>query len=198
MKIMQILSEATNIIAEGEVLQLMNMHDASLDQVTYLRVIRSKTAKLFEATARIAAVLADSDAKTEEACAQFGQALGTAFQIRDDALDYDGQQNELGKNLGDDLREGKVTLPLIIAIERANTQDAQFLRQIIEQPDSNRLDHALDRVKQIIQSTKALDATHDLAAHEAQRACAALDHFEPSDFLLALRQLADQSIQRKS
>ncbi|NJM43802.1 MAG: octaprenyl diphosphate synthase [Brachymonas sp.] len=198
MKIMQILSEATNIIAEGEVLQLMNMHDASLDQVTYLRVIRSKTAKLFEATARIAAVLADSDAKTEEACAQFGQALGTAFQIRDDALDYDGQQNELGKNLGDDLREGKVTLPLIIAIERANTQDAQFLRQTIEQPDSNHLDHALDRVKQIIQSTKALDATHDLAAHEAQRACAALDHFEPSDFLLALRQLADQSIQRKS
>ena len=112
---MEILSEATNVIAEGEVLQLMNMHDASLDEAGYLRVIRSKTAKLFEASARLGAVLAGSPLEVEENCATYGQALGTAFQIIDDVLDYDGDATEMGKNLGDDLREGKSTLPLIAA-----------------------------------------------------------------------------------
>jgi octaprenyl-diphosphate synthase len=112
------LSEATNIIAEGEVLQLMNMHDASLSEADYLKVIRSKTAKLFEASARLGAVLANSPPAIEEACATYGQALGTAFQIIDDVLDYAGNAIEMGKNLGDDLREGKATLPLIAAMER--------------------------------------------------------------------------------
>ncbi|MET0334392.1 MAG: polyprenyl synthetase family protein, partial [Rhizobacter sp.] len=113
LRIMQTLAEATNVIAEGEVLQLVNMHDASLDEDGYLRVIRSKTAKLFEASARIAAILANSSPELERACADYGQALGTAFQVIDDVLDYDGTPAEMGKNLGDDLREGKCTLPLI-------------------------------------------------------------------------------------
>ncbi len=133
MRIMEILSEATNVIAEGEVLQLMNMHDASLDEAGYLRVIRSKTAKLFEASARLGAVLADSTPEIEEACATYGQALGTAFQIIDDVLDYDGDAAEMGKNLGDDLREGKSTLPLIAAMERGTPSQALIVRQAIEQ-----------------------------------------------------------------
>src|SRR3569623_421990 len=110
MLFMEILADATNVIAEGEVLQLMNMHDANLNEAAYLRVIRSKTAKLFEASARLGAVLAGSDARIEEACAIYGQALGTAFQVIDDVFDYDGDAGEMGKNLGDDLREGKAAL----------------------------------------------------------------------------------------
>ena len=107
MRIMEVLSEATNVIAEGGVLQLMNMHDASLDEEGYLQVIRTKTAKLFEASARLGAILANSPPEIEEACATYGQALGTAFQIIDDVLEYDGIASEMGKNLGDDLREAK-------------------------------------------------------------------------------------------
>ena len=118
MRVMEVLAEATNVIAEGEVLQLMNMHDAGLDEAAYLRVIRSKTAKLFEASTRLAAILVKSPKDVEDACAEYGQALGTAFQVIDDLLDYDGDTQELGKNLGDDLREGKSTLPLIIAMQR--------------------------------------------------------------------------------
>ena len=120
-RVLQILSDATNIIAEGEVQQLMNMHDASLDEEGYLQVIRSKTAKLFEASAQLGAVLAGSSPAVEEACATYGQALGTAFQIIDDVLDYTGDTAEMGKNLGDDLREGKCTLPLIAAMQRATS-----------------------------------------------------------------------------
>jgi octaprenyl-diphosphate synthase len=198
MKVMAILSEATNVIAEGEVLQLVNMHDASLDQATYLRVIRSKTAKLFEASARLAAVLVDSDDATEQACAEYGQALGTAFQIRDDALDYEGQKDQLGKNLGDDLREGKVTLPLIIAMERASAQESGLIRHMIEHPDPTQLDKNLDQVLRIIEGTEALKITHRLAVQEAERAERALAGFQPSEFLSGLRQLARQSVQRNT
>ena len=128
MRVMQILSDATNVIAEGEVLQLMNMHDASLDEAGYLRVIRSKTAKLFEASARLGAILAGSPAPIEAACADYGQALGTAFQVIDDVLDYDGNAAEMGKNLGDDLREGKATLPLILAMQRGKPNRARSHR----------------------------------------------------------------------
>jgi len=123
MRVMEILADATNVIAEGEVMQLMNMHNAGLDEAGYLRVIRSKTAKLFEASTRLAAVLCHSAPAMEEACATYGQALGTAFQVIDDVLDYDGDANELGKNLGDDLREGKTTLPLIIAMQRGTPEE---------------------------------------------------------------------------
>jgi octaprenyl-diphosphate synthase len=198
MRVMEILAEATNVIAEGEVMQLMNMHDASLDQDSYLRVIRSKTAKLFEASARLAAVLAGSDRATEQACATYGQALGTAFQIRDDALDYEGHAEQIGKNLGDDLREGKVTLPLIVAMQRASASDAALIRKLIEQPDVSQFDTNLANAMRIIQSTRALETTRLLAQHEAQRAKDALAKFPVSNFLHTLLLLAEQSVERKA
>jgi octaprenyl-diphosphate synthase len=196
MRVMSILAEATNVIAEGEVLQLMNMHDASLDEAAYLRVIRSKTAKLFEASARLAAVLAGSDLRTEEACATYGQALGTAFQVIDDALDYEGDVSRMGKHLGDDLREGKVTLPLIIAMQRATAADAALIRLAIEQPDPEHLEQNLQKIMGIIKSTDALKATHAAALLESQRASAALQALPDSIYKAALLQLSEQSIAR--
>ena len=194
MRVMEILAEATNVIAEGEVLQLMIMHDASLDADGYLRVIRSKTAKLFEACARLAAVLAGSDAATEQACATYGQALGTAFQVIDDVLDYDGDSAEMGKNLGDDLREGKATLPLIIAMQRAAPQDAQVIRQAIETGGLDRLDD----VMRIVRTTGSLELTINAAASEAKRAIDALVTFPESVFKQALLQLAAQLLERRT
>ena len=148
MRVMEILADATNVIAEGEVLQLMNMHDASLDEAAYLRVIRSKTAKLFEASARLGAVLAGADAESEQACASYGQALGTAFQVIDDVLDYDGEAGEMGKNLGDDLREGKATLPLIAAMQRGTPEQRELIRSAIETGGSERAGpHRGDRAR---------------------------------------------------
>jgi octaprenyl-diphosphate synthase len=193
MRVMQILAEATNIIAEGEVQQLMNMHNATLSEAGYLQVIRSKTAKLFEACARLAAVLAGSDAATEAACATYGQALGTAFQVIDDVLDYDGDALEMGKNLGDDLREGKATLPLIIAIQRASTAEAHIIRQAIE---SGGLDQ-LSQVVEIVRRTGSLDATRKAAAAEAQRAVDALALLPHNFFKSALLQLAAQLTERR-
>jgi octaprenyl-diphosphate synthase len=193
MRVMEILAQATNVIAEGEVLQLMNMHDASLDEAGYLRVIRSKTAKLFEASARLAAVLADCDTATETACATYGQALGTAFQVIDDVLDYDGDAAEMGKNLGDDLREGKATLPLIIALQRATSPDAQLVRQAIETGGIDQL----DAVMRIVRSTGSLEATRSAAALEAQRAIDALALLPNNQFKHALLELAAQLLGRR-
>ena len=125
MRVLEVLADATNVIAEGEVLQLMNMHDPDLAVDDYLRVIRFKTAKLFEASARLGAVLAGADRAIEEACAAYGRSLGTAFQLIDDVLDYAGATEQLGKNVGDDLREGKPTLPLLIAMERGTAERAR-------------------------------------------------------------------------
>ena len=198
MRVMSILSEATNVIAEGEVLQLMNMHDASLDEAAYLKVIRSKTAKLFEASARLAAVLAGSDAGTEQACATYGQALGTAFQVIDDALDYEGESSRMGKNLGDDLREGKVTLPLIIAMQRANSTDTALIRHAIEQPDPDRLEQNLASIMGVIRRTDALQATYVVAVDESKRASAALNVLPDSIYKDALLRLADQAVVRQA
>jgi octaprenyl-diphosphate synthase len=196
MRVMSILAEATNVIAEGEVLQLMNMHDASLDEAAYLKVIRSKTAKLFEASSRLAAVLAGCDSAIEEACATYGQALGTAFQVIDDALDYEGNPAQMGKNLGDDLREGKVTLPLIIALRRASDADASLIRQVIEQPDALQLQQQLQDIMGVIHRTGALQATHAAARQESERASAALQSLPDSIYKAALLQLTEQSIAR--
>jgi octaprenyl-diphosphate synthase len=196
MRVMQILAEATNVIAEGEVLQLVNMHDASLTQEAYVRVIRSKTAKLFEASARLAAVLASTDAATEQACATYGQALGTAFQVIDDALDYEGDVSSMGKNLGDDLREGKVTLPLIVAMQRASHHEAALIKSVIETPDATDLEAQLTQIVQIIVKTGALEVTHEAARAEAQRAKAVLASLPDSIYKLALLKLADQSLLR--
>lgn len=194
MRIMEVLANATNVIAEGEVMQLMNMHDASLDEAGYLHVIRSKTAKLFEASARLAAVLAGSNALIEEACATYGQALGTAFQIIDDVLDYDGDTAEMGKNLGDDLREGKATLPLIAAMQRGTEAQARTVREAIENGSTEQL----DTIAHIVRKTGALDVARDAAAAEAQRAITALEQLPASEYTTSLHQLAAQLLNRRT
>lgn len=185
-RIMQVLADATNIIAEGEVMQLMNVHDAQLSVAQYLQVIRSKTAKLFEASSRLAAVLAGSDAATEEACAQYGNAVGTAFQIIDDVLDYDGTVDSIGKNVGDDLREGKATLPLIFAMQLTAPEDASIIRHAIE---TGGLDQ-LARISALVKSSGALQKARALAQAEAELAQQALAILPESEFKTALLQLA--------
>lgn len=194
MRVMQVLSEATNVIAEGEVLQLMNMHDASLDEAAYLRVIRSKTAKLFEASARLAPILAGAPAEVEELCATYGQALGTAFQVIDDVLDYEGDAELLGKNLGDDLREGKVTLPVICALRHGTEAQNALIRQAIEHGDVAHLDEILN----IIRQTGALDMARQSAMAEAQRAIDAAQQLPANQYREALLQLAAGLQERRS
>ncbi len=194
MRVMEVLAEATNVIAEGEVHQLMNMHDASLSEEEYLRVIRSKTAKLFEASARLAAILAQASPALEAACAEYGQALGTAFQVIDDVLDYDGDVAEMGKNLGDDLREGKVTLPLIVAMQRGSSSQRALIEQAVQEGDSAQMGQILA----IVQQTGALDQTRSRAAQEAQRAIDALSLLPPSPYRDALHSLAAQLLDRRA
>jgi octaprenyl-diphosphate synthase len=194
MRIMEILADATNVIAEGEVLQLMNMHDASLSEADYLRVIRSKTAKLFEASARLGAVLAGADSRIEEACATYGQALGTAFQVIDDVLDYDGDASEMGKNLGDDLREGKATLPLIAAMQRGTREQSALVRTAIESGGAGEL----SQIVAIVRETGALDITREAAAAEAARAIDAARQLPANAYSEGLLQLAAQLLSRRA
>jgi octaprenyl-diphosphate synthase len=194
MRIMQTLAEATNVIAEGEVLQLMNMHDPFLSEEGYLLVIRSKTAKLFEASARLAALLAQSTPALEKCCADYGQALGTAFQVIDDVLDYDGDVLEMGKNLGDDLREGKATLPLIIAMQRSTDTERNLIREAIETGGTANMTEIIE----IVQKTGALTATREAAAAEARRALNALQELPQNRYSDSLQQLASQLLDRRS
>ena len=194
MRIMRTLAEATNVIAEGEVQQLMNMHDAGLSQDDYLQVIRSKTAKLFEASARIAALLCLSPPKMEARCADYGQALGTAFQVIDDVLDYDGDVAEMGKNLGDDLREGKVTLPLILAMQQGTEAERRLIQEAVETGGVEKMARIVD----IVHRTGALDATRLLAAREAQRAMDALAGMPDNEYRTALLKLASQLLDRRA
>jgi len=194
MRVMRILADATNVLAEGEVMQLMNTHDPSLDEAGYLRVIESKTAKLFEASTRLAAVLAKVDPAIEQACAEYGQALGTAFQVIDDVLDYHGSAEETGKNLGDDLREGKTTLPLIIAMQRGTAEQRDIIRSAIENGEAAEL----PRIVQIVNETGALDATRAAAAAQAQRAISALSLLPANVYTNGLLQLAAQLLERRA
>jgi octaprenyl-diphosphate synthase len=193
MRIMEVLADATNVIAEGEVLQLMNMHNADLDEAGYLQVIRSKTAKLFEASARVGAILAGADAALEDACAQYGQALGTAFQVIDDVLDYDGDAAVMGKSLGDDLREGKATLPLIAAMQRGSDSQRQLIRGAIENGSVT----LLSEVIAIVQATGALDIARQAATKEAERAIAAARQLPANSHANSLIQLAAQLLERQ-
>jgi octaprenyl-diphosphate synthase len=193
MRVMQILADATNVIAEGEVLQLMNMHNAALDEAGYLQVIRSKTAKLFEASARVGAILAGASPELEAACAEYGQALGTAFQVIDDILDYDGEAGVMGKNLGDDLREGKATLPLIAAMQRGTPDQREVIKTAIETGGVA----MLDRVLNIVKATGALDFSRQAAAQEAQRAMTAAERLPPGPHTTCLVQLAAQLLGRQ-
>jgi len=193
LRIMEVLAEATNVITEGEVLQLMNMHNAQLDEAGYLRVIRSKTAKLFEASARVGAVLAGAPEAIETACAQYGQALGTAFQVIDDVLDYAGDAAVMGKSLGDDLREGKVTLPLIAAMQRGSPAQRQLIQHAIEQGSVDSLSNVID----IVNSTGALDVAREAAAAEASKAEACAQILPASTHRDALVHLAQQLLERQ-
>lgn len=193
MRIMEVLADATNVIAEGEVMQLMNMHNAQLTEAEYVQVIRSKTAKLFEASARVGAILSGASTELEEACAEYGQALGTAFQVIDDVLDYAGDAHLMGKNLGDDLREGKTTLPLIAAMQRASAEECAIVQQAIETGDMAMLDAVLE----IIRKTGALAVAREAASREAQRAVDAALRLPAGAHRDTLVQLASQLLDRK-
>jgi octaprenyl-diphosphate synthase len=192
MRVLDVLADATNVIAEGEVLQLMNMHDPDLAVQEYLRVIRFKTAKLFEASARLGAVISDAPREVEEACADYGRALGTAFQLVDDLLDYEGDTQSLGKNVGDDLREGKPTLPLLIAMERGTPQERGLIRHAIEHGEVERL----AEIVTVVRRTGALEATRDAARVEAQLARERLFALPPSGAREALLELCARSVDR--
>ena len=194
MNIMRVLADATNVIAEGEVLQLMNMHNAALDEAGYLHVIRSKTAKLFEASARVGAILAGAAPEMEDVCAQYGQALGTAYQVIDDVLDYSGAAAVMGKNIGDDLREGKTTLPLISAMQRGTPAQRTLVKTAIETGTISMLDQVVD----IVKTTGALDFSRRAAAQEAQRAVAAAGRLPQGPHAACLVQLASQLLDRDS
>ncbi len=194
MRVLQVLADATNVIAEGEVLQLMNMHDPDLAVADYLQVIRFKTAKLFEASARLGSVLAGAAPEIEEACADYGRSLGTAFQLVDDLLDYEGNSDELGKNVGDDLREGKPTLPLLLAMERAAADERDLIRHAIEHGEHERLQEIIA----IVRRTGALEGTRQAALAECDKARAALAQLPQSRAHEALLDLCVRSIHRSS
>ena len=193
LRVLEVLADATNVIAEGEVLQLMNMHDPDISVESYLRVIRFKTAKLFEASARLGAVLADVSPEVEDACAGYGRALGTAFQLIDDVLDYEGDAHTLGKNIGDDLREGKATLPLLIAMERGTPDQRTLIRGAIEHGEQQRL----TEIVEIVRSTGALEATREAARVEAQHAQDCLKHLPSNKWQKSLLEFAAQSGERR-
>lgn len=194
MRVMEILSEATTIISEGEVLQLLNMHDADVNESRYMQVIRYKTAKLFEASARLGAVLAGADASTEAAAAEYGRRIGTAFQIMDDWLDYAGTAESMGKNAGDDLREGKPTLPLIHLLEHGTPEQQALAREAIEQGGTDRF----ETIFEAITRSGALDHTLECARQEAQAAADAIFSFPSSIFKNSLLELCSYSTTRKS
>ena len=194
MRVLEVLADATNVIAEGEVLQLMNMHDPDLSVEDYLRVIRFKTAKLFEASARIGAVLAEVDPEVEECCADYGRSLGTAFQLIDDLLDYEGATEQLGKNVGDDLREGKPTLPLLHAMERGTAAERELIRHAIQHGEVARL----PEIVEIVRHTGAITATREAARAEADKAAQALRVLPASTYREALLELCFRSVDRSA
>ena len=194
LRVMEILAKTTNTIAEGEVMQLLNVHNPDVTEESYLHVIYSKTAKLFEAAARLGAVVSDGTPAVEEALAKYGMHLGTAFQLIDDVLDYSADSQELGKNVGDDLAEGKPTLPLLYALRTGSTQQRQVLRSAIEKGG---LEH-IGAVVAAIESTQANAYTARKAEDEARCAIEALAAIPESPYKQALLDVARFSIHRRS
>ena len=186
MRVMQTLADATNVIAEGEVLQLLNCNDADVDIPSYMRVIHYKTAKLFEAAMRLGAILGKASAADEEAASKYGMHLGTAFQLIDDVLDYSADEAQTGKHLGDDLAEGKPTLPLIYAMQTGSSAQAAVVRNAIEQGDVGKFAEVLT----IIRDTGALEFTRQQALREAEAACAAIASLADSKYKQCLLELA--------
>jgi octaprenyl-diphosphate synthase len=192
MRVMDILSHATNRIAEGEVLQLLNCNDPDTTEERYMEVVKRKTATLFEAGTRLGAVLAESPKGIEDATADYGLQLGIAFQLVDDALDYRADGDELGKNLGDDLAEGKPTLPVIRAMEAGTEEQRKLLRSAIEGGGRNRI----DAVAEAIESTQAIDYTIGLARRYAESAKKSAGMLPESDQRAALEKMADFAVSR--
>jgi len=192
MRLMKILSHTTNIIAEGEVLQLLNCHDADTSEESYLEVIHHKTAKLFEAAGQLGAVISKSSAEVEAEMSNYAMHLGSAFQLVDDLLDYSASSESIGKNIGDDLAEGKPTLPLIYAMKHGTQQQAQVIRTAIEEGQRDKIDEIIT----IINETGAIDYTSQAAKREVDNAKAALDSLADSHYKTALLALADFSIER--
>ena len=193
MRVMEVLSNATNVIAEGEVLQLMNCNDPDIDEAAYLRVIRYKTAKLFEAAGRLGAIIQGAALEQENALGDYGMHLGTAFQIIDDVLDYSGSSDVIGKNVGDDLAEGKPTLPLLFAMKRGTPDQAELIRNAIKQGDASHFDEILA----IVQSTGALDHARRQAEAEAALARNALTAIPDSQYKAALLELSAFAVSRE-
>jgi octaprenyl-diphosphate synthase len=193
MRVMEILADATNIIAEGEVLQLMNVNDPDTTEESYMQVIYCKTAKLFEAATQLAAVLSDQDENVTKAMQNYGMHLGTAFQLIDDVLDYQADVDELGKNIGDDLAEGKPTLPLIYALKHGNSQQQALIREAII--ESNGLSK-LDEIMAALAETAAFEYTRNIAEQEAQKAREAIAFLAESPYKQALLALADMAVER--
>jgi len=192
MRVMEILSEATNTIAEGEVKQLLNVHNADLDEEGYLDVIRCKTAKLFESSAQLGAVLSGRGEEDQQALAAYGMHLGIAFQLIDDALDYSSNSEDLGKNIGDDLAEGKPTLPLIHVINHGSPEQAALVREAVEQGGRDRI----EEIKSAIESAGAIAYTSRSAQAEADKAIAALAILQDSPYKEALITLANFAVKR--
>ncbi|HEY8607258.1 MAG TPA: octaprenyl diphosphate synthase [Noviherbaspirillum sp.] len=192
MRVMQILADATNVIAEGEVLQLLNMHDPDVTEERYLQVIRSKTAKLFEAAAQLGALIAGAQETEIEAAAEYGRSLGTAFQLIDDVLDYSGNANDIGKNVGDDLREGKPTLPLIYLMQNGSAEQRSLVRSCIETGDEQHFDQVLAAIS----GSGALEYTRREAEKAAQRAAQAISEIVDSKFKDSLLQLCAFAVDR--
>lgn len=192
MRVMEIMASATNVIAEGEVMQLLNSNDAETTEERYLDVIRCKTAKLFEAAAQVGAVVSGATAQVEDAMAAYGRHLGTAFQLIDDMLDYSANSQHIGKNVGDDLAAGKPTLPLIHALRRGNPREAEIIRDAIEHGGREKIAEVL----KAIESTGALAYTARSARDEAAKAAAALAVLPASPYREALYALAEFSVNR--
>jgi len=192
MRIMRVLSDATNVIAEGEVLQLMNCHDADVDETRYLQVIRYKTAKLFEAAAQLGAILGQASPEVEQALASYGMHLGTAFQLVDDVLDYSGEEADTGKHIGDDLAEGKPTLPLIYVMQHGTPAQAACVRHAIEEGGRDDFPAVLEAIR----SSGALEHARKQAAKEAEVARDAIRCLGDSNYKKALLQLTLFAVER--
>lgn len=196
MKALEILARASRVIAEGEVLQLMRSHDLNLSQTIYLDIIAAKTAELFAAASEAGAVSAGVDKTRSDALRAYGLNLGLAFQLADDALDYGGATETLGKNAGDDFREGKATLPLLLAIARSGPREAEFWERAIGRREQTEADFR--RARELIIGSGALDATLDLAADYADKAKSALAMFPANEWRTALESLADFAVSRRA
>jgi octaprenyl-diphosphate synthase len=194
MSIMRILSKATNQIAEGEVLQLLNIKNANVSQTKYFNVIEQKTARLFEAACKIGALLSDSSEKTINSLGDFGLHLGIAFQIIDDALDYESNSTTMGKEVGDDLSEGKITLPMIYALEKTSGSENKILRDAIKTADASNI----DKIINILCSVNAFEFTRKIAENESQKALKSLKNIPDSEYRSALKLLCELSINRTS